>query len=161
MTLEEAIDQQISLGHKDPLTIVSKVIDLNGIDWIREQGALRAEDIATELARHKLGEKRRGFEVALRPGVEISQSEMKTAGMWIPGGDEGVTIWKKAADLTSDDLRTRATWYEKFAGGALKRAFWCREVAEMIDEDGVKTLGKLKRDLPQLPNETTLAELAA
>lgn len=159
MTLDEAIDQQVSLGQKDPLTIVAKITELHGVEWLHEQAAFLAPDFAAEIARRKLGEQRRHFEVALRPGVEISQSEMKTAGMWIPGGDEGVTVWKKAADLTSDDLRARASWYEKFAMGAVKRAHWCREVAGMMEDEGVRTLGKLKADLPQLPGPEELPAL--
>ena len=151
MTLEEAIEQQITLGQKDPLTIVEKLLGLYGQEWLHEQAAFLAPDIAAEIARRKLGEKRRKFEVALRPGQPLATAEMKTASFCVPATEHGFTTWKKAADVTAEDLRAKADWYDRFALGALKRSRWCRDVASLMEEEGAATLGALDRELPALP----------
>lgn len=148
MTLDEAIEQQITLGGKDPVDIARRVESLFGREWITEQAAMFADEFVVTRARTKLSVHRRSAEVALRPGDEMSQADMKIAKAWIPGDG-----WVKVADLTADHLDKRASWYETFADASLKRALWCRDVAGMIRDDGVRTLGKLKRPLPALPED--------
>lgn len=146
-TLDEAINQQIELGEMDPLTIARKIEKLHGEEWLAAQLAAQAESLVAEIARKRLGSVRRSAEIALRPGDEISQSDMKIAKVWVP--EHG---WKRAADLTRDDLLAKAAWYDKLVGAAAARAEWCREVAGMVAAEGVKKLGQLKQPLPQLPD---------
>lgn len=146
MTLDEAIAQLIELGEKDPLEIARKLETRHGHEWMVEQLGALSEQLVAQIARQRLGSIRRSAEVALRPGDELSQGEMKIAKVWVP--EHG---WKVAADLTADDLLLKAAWYERLAGAAATRAAWCREVADMIVVDGVSKLGRLKRPLPPLP----------
>lgn len=146
MTLDEAIAQQIELGQKDPLEIARQVEKLHGSEWLAAELSAHAEQLVAQIARQRLGSIRRSAEVALRPGDDMSQQEMKIAKVWVP--EQG---WKVAADLTADDLLTKAAWYERLSGAAMQRASWCREVADMIVADGVAKLGRLKRPLPPLP----------
>jgi hypothetical protein len=138
--------------------IVAKIEQLHGSEWLQAEGAAHAADFAADRARRMIGSRRREFEIALKPGDEMSQADMKMAGVWIPAVD-GLPEWKKAADVTADDLDRKAGWYETFARGALKRAVWCRDVAGMMRAEGVVKLGKLKADLPPLPSEDDLPQL--
>lgn len=152
MTLEEAIASLIALGEKDPITIVDKLVKREGEDWLRDQGAAYAHDFASDVARRMLGSQRRSSEIALRTGDQVTSSELKLRSYWIP--ELG---WKPAHELTPDDLRARASFYERLAHGAGIRAAWCRQVADLMVAEGVKTLGKLKATLPPLPDEGDLA----
>ena len=155
MNLEEAIAQLIGLGEKDPLVIARKIEERQGHAWLVEQLSAYAEDLVAELARQRLGSRRRTAEVAIRPGDPITSAEMKIATTFIPG-----VGWKKYADLTADDLDVRASMYDRLATAMGVRSAWCREVAGLMRAEGVRTLGKLKADLPVLP-EIGLAELVA
>ena len=146
MNLEQAIQQMIELGEKDPLEIARKIEKRYGAEWLASELSAHAEQLVAQIARQRLGAIRRSAEVALRPGDDMSQQDMKIAKVWVP--DQG---WKVAAELTADDLLLKAAWYERLAGAAMTRASWCREVAEMIVGDGVTKLGRLKRPLPPLP----------
>ncbi len=145
MNLDEAVGNLVELGELDPLVIARKVEQRNGREWLGEELLARAEQIVAEIARQQLGAFRRSAEVALRPGDEMSQAEMKIAKVWVP--EEG---WKVAANLTVEDLIAKAVWYERLMSAAGMRAQWLREVAGMMVEDGVKKLGGLKRPLPPL-----------
>lgn len=152
MTLEEAITQAINLGEKDPLEIARKIEREQGREWMGEQLVLYAEDLVAEIARQRLGVNRRLNQLALRPGDVKSQAELKLDSFWVP--EFG---WKRAADLTSADLRARAAWYDRAIDSLRVHGDWCREVAGMMDADRVKTLGKLKRPLPALPERELVA----
>lgn len=156
MTLEEAIQQQVNLGLKDPLTIARKVIERSDKHWLASELSSLAEEIIAERARQRLGAFRRSAEVALRIGDHSTRADMRLAKFWVPG--EG---WKKAADATAEDLRKRAAFYEKFASAAMRRSSWCREVAALMDAEGAPTLAKLKAELPALPEEDVVAIEAA
>ena len=151
MTLEEAINQMIELGEKDPLTITDKLAQRHGEEWLREQASLYAHDLAADMARHMLGSRRRGSEVALRTGDQVSSAELKLRSYWVP--EVG---YKPAHQLTADDLLARAAFYDKLESAARQRAAWCREVVDLMVAEGAKTLGKLRAALPPLPDEETL-----
>lgn len=155
MTLDEAVSQMVNLGHKDPLEIARKILEKNDKQWIATELTALAEDVIAGMARHVLGSQRRGSEIALRTGDSgVSASDLKLRSYWVP--EVG---YKRAADLTSADLRLRAGWYDKLMTAAARRAEWCRTVAEMMDDEGAATMGKLKKDLPALPADEDLAEL--
>lgn len=156
MTLEEAIAQAVNLGEKDPLEIARKIIAKNGPDWLAAELGALAEDIIAERARHALGNVRRGAEIALRPGDHRSQQEVKVSSFWVPG-----VGWKKGGDVTPDDLRVRAAFYERLSFAAVRRAAWCRDVAELMEAQGAKRLRDFKGELPQLPEDENVAALVA
>lgn len=147
MNLDEAINQLIELGEMDPLEIARKIEKRHGPEWLALELSAHAEQIVAQIARQRLGSVRRSAEVALRPGDELSQGEMKIAKVWVPN-----VGWKVAGELTPEDLEAKASWYERLASASVIRASWCREVAQMIRDDGVTKLGRLKRPLPPLPS---------
>lgn len=146
MTLDEAIAQLIELGEKDPLTIARKIEERHGKDWLLNEIAARVEDYVSDLARRRLSGQRRSAEVALRAGDEVSSSELKIKSFWIP--NEG---WIRASDLSATHLRARALWEENLMGAIARRVAWLRDVADLMETEGVKKLGQLKKTLPALP----------
>lgn len=138
--------QLIELGEKDPLLIARKIEAQQGRDWLAEQLAAYAEQLVAEIARQRLGSLRRSAQIALRPGDEVAQSELKLRSFWIPS--QG---WKRAADVTAEDLLERAAWNERFASAVMVQAKWCRDVAQLLIDQGARTLGRFKGDLPALP----------
>jgi hypothetical protein len=154
-SLEDAVRQLIELGFNDPLEIARRLERMHGPDWMTTQLAMLSEDLVAEIARKQLGQRRRGFEVALRPGQPLAQTKMKLVGFWIPAAD-GTPAWKSAGEITPEDLERRATWYESFAIGVLRRAQWCRQVAALMRHEGVPLLAQLRAELPPLPEPEPL-----
>ena len=93
--LEDAVRQLIELGFNDPLEIARRLERMHGPDWMTTQLAMLSEDLVAEIARKQLGQRRRGFEIALRPGQPLAQTKMKLVGFWIPAVD-GTPAWKSA-----------------------------------------------------------------
>lgn len=152
LTLDDAVATQVGLGLEDPVEIAQKVIGLHGESWVARELAGRSVELLANIARAQVRSATRSAENALREGDPVTTSELKLRKYWIP--EVG---WKSAAQLTSDDLRARAGFYEQLAGAALMRAAWCREVADMIDAAGVKKLGALKETLPPLGGAVEIA----
>ena len=155
-SLDGAIRQLIELGFKDPLEIARRLERTHGPEWLGTQLAMLSEDLVAEIARKELGRRRRGYELALRPGQPVAASSMKLVGFWIPAAD-GTPTWKAAGEVTPDDLDRRAAWYESFAIGVLRRAQWCRQVAGLMRHEGVAVLSQLRAELPPLPEPEPLA----
>jgi len=153
--LEGAVRQLIELGLNDPLEIARRLERMHDPEWLSAQLAMLSEDLIAEMARKQLGQRRRGFEVALRPGQPLAQTKMKLVGFWIPAAD-GTPAWKAAGEITPEDLDRRAAWYESFAIGVLRRAQWCREVAAMMRHEGAPVLSQLRAELPPLPEPEAL-----
>ena len=154
-SLEGAVRQLIELGFNDPLEIARRLEHMHDQEWLAAQLAMLSEDLIAEMARKQLGQRRRGFEIALRPGQPLAQTKMKLVGFWIPAAD-GTPAWKAAGEITPEDLDRRAAWYESFAIGVLRRAQWCREVAAMMRHEGAPVLSQLRAELPPLPEPEAL-----
>jgi hypothetical protein len=155
-SLEAAIRQLIELGFKDPLAIARRLERTQDPDWLATQLVMLSEDLIAEIARKQLGARRRGFELALRPGQPLATANMKLAGFWIPAED-GTPAWKAASEVTAEDLDRRAAWYESFAIGVLRRAQWCRQVAALMRHEGATVLAELRAELPLLPEPEPLS----
>lgn len=152
LSLEDAIAQQITLGMKDPLEIARKVADLYGEGWMGEQLRAYSEDLVAGMARQRLGSIRRSAEIALRPGGnEATGAELKLSSFWVPNAHGGE--WKRAFDVTVDDLEARARLYDRLASGSLRRSQWLREIADLMRAEGAKTFGRLKAAVPPLPDD--------
>lgn len=151
MDLDEAIAQLVNLGEKDPLTIARKLASDHGEEWVRDELLARSEDLLALLARAVLGSQRRSAEMALQPGNIVATSELKLRSYWVP--DEG---WKRANELTRDDLLARAHWYDLIAHASSKRAAWLRRVVDLMDKQGVSTLGDVHGELPPLDDDGPL-----
>lgn len=148
MHLDDAIEQLVVIGYRDPLDIARKIIDLHGDDWVNKELGTLAEDIISGLARQKLGNIRRSAEVALSPGDYIAENRMKIAKFWVPGFG-----YKQVAELTAADLRAKADWYSVFRRAAHRREIWCLETASLIEAEGVTTIGELEAPLPALVDD--------
>ena len=146
----------IDLGFKDPLEIARRLETTQDPDWLATQLVMLSEDLIAEIARKQLGQRRRGFELALKPGQPIAHANMRLAGFWIPAED-GTPAWKAASEVTAEDLDRRATWYESFAIGVLRRAQWCRQVAALMRHERVSVLAQLRAELPPLPEPEVLS----
>jgi hypothetical protein len=154
-SLEAAVRQLIELGFTDPLQIARRLEAMHDSDWLATQLVMLSEDVIAEMARKQLGQRRRGYELALRPGQALDQTKLKLAGFWIPAED-GTPAWKAAGEITPEDLDRRAAWYESFAIGVLRRAQWCRQVAALMRHEGVPVLAQLRAELPPLPEPELL-----
>lgn len=146
MTLEGAIQQQIEIGERDPIIIADKIVDLYGRDWMCEQLCEQAEHLVAGIARSRIGSQRRVTQLNLKPGNPVPQAELKIRSFWVPGKG-----YVRAADLTSDNLESRAAWNDRFIATVDRHSSWCRQVAAMIRSEGAKNLGRLKAELPALP----------
>jgi len=154
-SLEGAVRQLIELGYKDPIAIARRLESLYDAAWLATQLVMLSEDLIAEMARKQLGQRRRGYELALRPGQPLAEANMRLAGFWIPAAD-GTPLWKAAGDVTPEDLDRRAAWYESFAIGVLRRAQWCRQVAALMRVEGASVLSQLRVELPELPEPEVL-----
>jgi len=148
MHLDDAIEQLVVIGYRDPLDIARKIIDLHGEEWVNKELEGLAEDIISNLARQKLGNIRRSAEIALSPGDYVAEGRMKVAKFWVPGYG-----YKQVAELTAEDLVAKADWYAVFRRAAHRREIWCRETAALIRAEGVVTVGQLEAPLPALVDD--------
>lgn len=151
MTLDEAIDQVINTGIKDPVKIAEAVEKRNDSKWLQAELAKLAGDIIAERARQRVRAISRSLERVLVPGDPKIQAEIKIAMLAVPG-DGGVWSYIRYADATADDLRRRATWDRGIAGSLIAHADWCEEVAARMEKAKVQSLGELSGDLPALPD---------
>lgn len=148
MHLDDAVQQLVILGERDPITIARNIIERNGEEWISTELYSMAEDLIAQMARTRLGNARRSAEVALRPGDYVAESRMKIAKMWIPGFG-----YKRVSELTAADLRAKASWYGAARQAVYKREVWCLQTAGLLDREGVTTVGELTAPLPALPED--------
>jgi len=144
-TLDEVIRQLINLGEKDPLVIARKIEEREDEKWLRDELYALREDTISEMARGRLNGARHSAMKALRKGQPQTKAELLIKGEWVPNFG-----WKKLADWTAADLRARENYYLKISGTAHKLATWCHECVVLMEVEGVKTLGKLKAELPEL-----------
>lgn len=149
LSLEEAIAQQINLGHNDPLTIARKCADLYGTDWVAEELASHWQEILAEIARQKLGNERRAAIVTLatraREG-KVSKREAVISSLFVPGKG-----WISFGDATADDLVARESYLRRLADGLNRWADYYAAVRAELETQGVARVRDLKGALPDLP----------
>lgn len=156
MTLEDAIQQIIDQGEKDPSSVAQAVIASHDKDWIGGQLAEMADEILVDYARRHLNANRRSAEGGLARKSEAATAVLKVRRVWVP--ENG---WKRYEDITAVDLRARAEWYRRFAKASLRRAAWCDDVAELLDSQKARTIGDLSVPVPPLPDDGAPDALAA
>ncbi len=144
--LDVAIELLVSLGERDPLVLTRKLIEEHGEEWAREEVGDRAEEYIIILARQAVGNARRRAEKNLVSGNVGSELAIRQSRVWIPNGG-----WKILDECTAGDLLARADWYHAFIVAAYKREEWCRQVAQLIIDEGVQKLGEVTASLPPLP----------
>lgn len=157
MTLEELIDQQINLGHKDPHQFPDLLRKAVGDD-LTPIVAPYLDDFITELGRQRINAQRRTALAKITPHA-ITSRELMLKSMWVPraNGDDPLDVYyKPVGDMTAADFDSRATYLERMAGGILAHARWCRACAHQIRTENVKTFGKVK-NIPELPETVELS----
>lgn len=139
MTLEEAIQQQINLGTKDPHTVYDALERHLG-DELYEIAKPYLADFIAEMARQKLNAERRSAVAKISPKT-LANPEVTLKALWVPS--KGTIIYKRIADMTADDFEARANYLDRMASGIHRHALWCRDCAKAIHASGVKTAGEL------------------
>lgn len=142
-SLEEAIQQIINLGEKDPLSVARKIDERYDESWLREELFKLRADVVSHLARMRINGQRRSAMSGLRRGT--APSELMLVGEWIPN-----VGWKKLADWSEADLRSRENYYRKMSASAIRLAEWCHSCIVLMQAEGVRKLGKVKAPLPLL-----------
>lgn len=92
--LDELIEQQINLGHKDPHKFYDLLVRQLGDDLVEIAKPYLADFIA-EMARHRIGARRR----AAITNATLANAEIKLQSLWVPG-DGGIT-YKRIGGLAS------------------------------------------------------------
>ena len=143
MTLEEAIQQQLTLGKNDPLEIARAITKQQEPEWIAAELLALSEELIAEIARHRLGSVRRS---SLATIVRGPKREARLAPVWIPNAG-----WKRLADLTVDDLRALEKFYARLRDAAAVRVTWCSECIALMLGQEVAKLGQIKGAIPSVP----------
>lgn len=145
ITLEEAIEQQINLGQKNPHAVFDQLERQFG-DELAELARPYIADLVSEMARQKINARRRADVAKITPGVLDGSIMLRS--LWVPA-ESGIT-YKRIADMTADDFEARAAYLDRMIVGITRHAEWCRLVARKIRRSKVGTAGNLK-SLPALP----------
>lgn len=148
MNLEELIDQQINLGHKDPHTYPDLLRQALGDELITIITPY-LDDFIAEMGRQRLNNIRRQS-VARITNTSLGDPQIMLRSMWVPTSDGKIT-YKPIGDMTANDFDARADYLEHMAHGIKVSAQWCRDVAQAIRNQNVKTAKRLKT-LPPLPD---------
>jgi hypothetical protein len=157
--LEAAIQQLIHLGEKDPLTIARKLKKRFGEKWLLGELLARDEEILAEIARHRLGSRRRGAQLATVVRSTKAQSELLLSPVWIPVTKEGEGGWKSLGDVTASDLRELAIYHARLSAAADRMSQWCIECAKLMEQHNAQRLSDVRADLPVLADLPDRAEL--
>jgi hypothetical protein len=147
MTLERLIDQQITLGLKNPhdcFPALERQLGTELLDYARPYLA----DFISGMARQKLNTLRRN-EIAKITPQTVADPEVKLRSLWVPDDGQGIT-YKRIADMTADDFDARAGYLERMLVGLSRHIGWCRNVAAELRRQNLATAGQLGQ-LPELP----------
>lgn len=147
-TLEDLIDQQITLGHKDPHEFAELIERAMG-DELLELVKPYLADFITEMGRQRLNAIRRAS-VARITKTGLQDPKIMLQSMWVPDLEHRSIIYKRIADMTAKDFDDRAIYLEHMANGIARSAQWCRDCADAIRNANVATAGELDH-LPPLP----------
>ena len=150
MTLEEAIEQQISLGIQDPLTMVKNIRGDMGDDWWIEQLIVYGDDFVAQMARLRIGSECRATLALVSAGSDdLSSDQIRIKSIWIP--EVG---YKAVGKVTVDEWRLRGKWMMALAVGVTKQAAWALANAEVLEKHGVNMANNLPQGvaLPPLPS---------
>lgn len=149
LSLEDAINQLISLGESDPLTIARRLPDLHGYEWVALELAAHAEDILAEIARQRLGSVRRNMIVSISERAKqgsVTKREAVLATLYVPK-----VGYVKLGEATADDLLAAAFYRRRLAQGLVRWSDWLESLAAQVREQGVSRVRELRGPLPDLP----------
>lgn len=142
MNLREAIEQQVNLGNRDPLTVADNVLRLYGEETVASW--LDVRTVVFDAARQYLSMSRRGAEARASQHALPSEqaSEMRRESVWVDGKG-----YVDADDLTADDCLVRAEHYRTLAAQNEAKARLYESWAAAIRAAGVGTLGEVPEHL--------------
>lgn len=168
MTLEDAIDQLVSLGHKDPDEIDRMLLEAHGERQLEVWAIERRHDIVNQIARQRISALRRNTEVALASPVrkvrERAQTEIVLQMVYIPD-EEGIPRLVRVAEVTPEDADRKAAMYYRLGAACNQRGDWWTDNRDTMLTEGCATMGDLAkvRDIPALPElePTTMRALTA
>lgn len=155
-TLDEVLSRYANLGHREPETIAEMAISELGDERLSEALVALAPEILAERARDAIRRAARNAENALKPADPVTSQRIREKTYWVPNHGR-----KRGYDMTAADWRERAAFYIDLGDANYRRATWCNAVADLMDEQGAKTLKALKVDLPALPDGDSLEEIAS
>lgn len=146
--LEGAIEEIIDEGIRDPAAITRLLAERHGEAWVWGQLMARAEEFIAEISRRLLARHRpTSTALVLRPGDSGNLSRIRARLFWIPS-----VGYKPLSEVTSQDMRARAVFYENLSVRSRQAQHWCLNVADLMDSEGVRTLAELRVELPPLPS---------
>lgn len=148
-TLEQLIDQQITLGHKDPHEFPELLRRALG-EEILELTAPYIDDFVSEMARHRLGAQRRAS-IAKITNKSLQSADVLIRSLWIPTR-HGKLEYKAIGEMQADEFEARAAFMDSLVRGIKRHAQWCRDVAAQMRDEGVNTAKELS-SLPPLSDE--------
>lgn len=146
--LEEAIEEIIEEGVRDPATITRLLAERHGEAWVWGQLVARAEEFIAEISRRLLARHRpSSTDLVLRPGASGDLSRIRARQFWVPN-----VGFKLLSEVTSEDMRARAVFHENLAVRSHQAQHWCLNVADLMDSEGARTLAELSVPLPSMPS---------
>jgi len=157
--LDTVIEECLNLG-MSPTEIRDQLANREGEEWLNAEIIARRDDFVYSIAQVRMRARTRSVERVLAPGDPRIQSEILLAKIHVPTED-GSWISIRYADATAEDLERRIAFDLGLAVGVMRQAFWLKECVAMIREQGVRTLGEVKGDLPALPSAEDVRELIA
>lgn len=155
-TLERLVEQQITLGLKNPHECFQLLERKLGPADLVEVARPYLSEFISEMARQKINAQRRSSIAKITP-ESVADPEVKLRSLWVPSSvqEQGI-VYKRIADMTADDFEARAAYLERMLLGLSRHIGWCRAVANEIRRTKKTTAAELK-ELPALPDIDDIA----
>jgi hypothetical protein len=145
VTLREAIEQQISIGIKDPREIAQAIGKHFDSQWLASELLTIAEDIVVDLARHQLSSSRRSA-MSLTRVAQLPRRDLMLQAAWLPG-----IGWVEFGRFTAEMFDRLAGQYRKGAAALSRYAEWCESNATLMRDQGVEEFRQVRGALSALP----------
>lgn len=154
-----AIDGALERG-VTPEEIRDNLAHWEGEEWLDAEILARRDDFVFTIARTRERTMSRAAERTLSVGDVRSESELLIRKLRFPNED-GSWSSVRFSDATADQFRRRAHFDRMIAEGTLRSAIFHDSLADIIESQGVLTLGEVTGDLPALPSAEDVRELIA
>lgn len=151
MTLQEAIEQAINLGEKDPRAIAATLRKRYDDKWLASELMQIADDVISGEARKILSGERRSSQSLGKIG-SLPKRDLMLQAAWLPG-----LGWIEFGKFTTANFETLALQYRKGAAALSRYAEWCEASAALMREQEVAEFRQVKGQLPALPPPEVVA----
>lgn len=162
-TLEEAVREELRLGMRDPVEIVARLSERHGQRWLLRQLVNVVARIVTGSAASSkstgVGTRKPSSSSSTGAGAKPPSTAPRLPRVRKAAGDVPADFfassrwispeagWKRVLDLTADDCRAIAAQCERLSDLAVRHGRWFSDAASAIEQEGVATLGEVKRQL--------------